>query len=67
MPLIENPSSVETRAIIRFLNAKQKFPTEIHKEVVEVYGKNEISYLVRKPRRQTPLEKRGVNGKIMLK
>jgi hypothetical protein len=67
MPLIENPSSVEVRAVIRFLNAKQKLPTEIHKVVVEVYGENEISYLVRKPRRQTPPEKRGVNGKLMLK
>jgi hypothetical protein len=33
MPLIENPS----------LNAKQKSPTEIHKEVVEVCGENVIS------------------------
>jgi hypothetical protein len=37
MPLIENSSSVEVRAVIRFLNAKQKSPTDIHKEVVEVY------------------------------
>jgi hypothetical protein len=36
MPLIENPSN----AVIQFLNAKQKSPTEIHKEVVEVYGAN---------------------------
>jgi hypothetical protein len=43
MPLIENPSSVEVRAVIRFLNAKQKSPREIHKEVVEVYGENVIS------------------------
>jgi transposase len=43
MPLIENPSSVEVRAVIRFLNAKQKSPKEIHKEVVEVYGENVIS------------------------
>jgi hypothetical protein len=43
MPLIENPSSVEVRAVFRFLNAKQKPPTEIHKEVVEVYGENVIS------------------------
>jgi hypothetical protein len=41
--LIENPSSVEVRAVIRFLNAKEKSPTEIHKEVVEVYGENVIS------------------------
>jgi hypothetical protein len=38
MPLIENPSSVEVHAVFRFLNAKQKPPTEIHIEVVEVYG-----------------------------
>jgi hypothetical protein len=43
MPLIENTSSVEMRAVIRFLNAKKKSPTEIHKEVVEVYGENVIS------------------------
>jgi transposase len=43
MPLIENLISVEVRAVIRFLNAKQKSPTEIHKEVVEVYGENVIS------------------------
>jgi hypothetical protein len=43
MPLIENPSSVEVCAVIRFFNAKQKSPTEIHKEVVEVYGENVIS------------------------
>jgi hypothetical protein len=33
MPLIENPSNT----VIQFLNAKQKSPTEIQKEVVEVY------------------------------
>jgi hypothetical protein len=43
MPLIEYPSSVEVRAVIQFLNAKQKSTTEIHKEVVEVYGENLIS------------------------
>jgi hypothetical protein len=36
MPLIENPASVEVRPVIRLLNAKQKSPTEFHKEVVEV-------------------------------
>jgi transposase len=43
MSFIENPSSVEVRAVIRFLNAKQKLPTEIPKEVAEVYGENVIS------------------------
>jgi hypothetical protein len=43
MSLIENPSSVEVRAVIRFLNAQQKSPTEIHKEVVEANGENVIS------------------------
>jgi hypothetical protein len=41
--LTENPSSVEVCAVIQFLNAKQKLPTEIHKDVVEVYGGNVIS------------------------
>jgi hypothetical protein len=31
------------RAVTRFLNAKQKSPREIHKEVVEVCGENVIS------------------------
>jgi transposase len=31
------------RAVIRFLNTKQKSPTENHKEVLEVYGENVIS------------------------
>jgi hypothetical protein len=43
MRLIENASSVEVRAVIRFLNAKERSPAEIHKEVVEVYGENVIS------------------------
>jgi transposase len=41
--LIENLSSVGVHAVIQFLNAKQKLPTEIHKKVVEVYGENVIS------------------------
>jgi hypothetical protein len=41
-PLIENLSNVEVHAVIHFLNAKQKLPIEIHKEVVEVYGENVI-------------------------
>jgi hypothetical protein len=36
MPLIENLANVEVRPVIWLLNAKQKLPTEIHKEVVEV-------------------------------
>jgi hypothetical protein len=43
MPLIENSSSVEVSVVVRLLNAKQKSATEIHKEVVEVCGKNVIS------------------------
>jgi hypothetical protein len=43
IPLIENPSSVEVRAIIRFLNAEQESPTEIHKDLVEVHSENVIS------------------------
>jgi hypothetical protein len=43
MPSIENPSCVEVRVAIRFLNAKQKSPTQIHKEVVEAYDEDVIS------------------------
>jgi hypothetical protein len=43
MHLIENPSSLEVHAVIRFLIAKQKSLTEIHEVVVEVYGENVIS------------------------
>jgi transposase len=44
MPLTANPSSVDVRTVIWSLHAKQKSPTEIHKEVVEVYGENVISH-----------------------
>lgn len=33
----------EIRAVIRFLNAKRILPTEIHRQLMEVYGKKCIS------------------------
>lgn len=37
-PLIENPTPVEVRSVIRFFNAKKVAPVEIHKELISVYG-----------------------------
>lgn len=38
--LIEEWSRVEIRSVIRFLHAKGKGPTEIHRELLSVYGEN---------------------------
>jgi hypothetical protein len=35
---IENPASCEIRSEIEFLNAKNVRPTEIYRQVCEVYG-----------------------------
>jgi transposase len=35
---IENPATCEVRSVIRFLNAKNVRPAEIHRQIVEVYG-----------------------------
>ena len=37
---INSWSSDEVRAVIRFLNAKHVSPTEIHTQLVEVYGEH---------------------------
>jgi hypothetical protein len=42
MLLIENPSRLEVRAVIRFL-MQRKITNKIHKDVLEVYGENVIS------------------------
>jgi len=36
---IQSPSKCEVRSVIRFLNAKDERPEEIHKQIVAVYGK----------------------------
>ena len=40
---IENWSKSEIRAVVRFLHAKGKNPTEIHSELTSVYGKDVMS------------------------
>ena len=36
---IQSPAKCELRSVIRFLKAKCERPTEIHKQIVAVYGK----------------------------
>jgi hypothetical protein len=40
---IQTPVKCELRFIIRFLNAKDERPVEIHKQIVSVYGNPAIS------------------------
>jgi len=36
---IQSPAKCEVRSVIRFLNAKDERPAEMHKQIVDVYGK----------------------------
>ena len=40
---IENPADCKKRAVIRFLQAKNIQPTDIHRQVCEVYGEGAMS------------------------
>ena len=40
---IENPAACEMRSVIRFLNAKNMKPTEIHRQLCDVYGEHAMS------------------------
>jgi len=40
---IENPTDCQNRAVIRFLQAKTIQPTDIHRQVCEVYGEGAMS------------------------
>jgi hypothetical protein len=42
-PAIDNPTSCEIRAVIRFLHAKNMSAMEIHHKVFRVYGQNIMS------------------------
>jgi hypothetical protein len=42
-PVIDNPTSCEIRAVIRFLHAKCMSAAEIHRELCAVYGQNVMS------------------------
>jgi hypothetical protein len=35
---IQSPAKCEVRSVMRFLNAKDEHPAEIHKQIVAVYG-----------------------------
>ncbi|GBL90488.1 hypothetical protein AVEN_210988-1 [Araneus ventricosus] len=37
---IADPADCEVRSVIRFLNAKNVKPPEIHRQLVEIYGEN---------------------------
>jgi len=46
---IENPAAFEMRSVIRFLNAKNMTPAEIHRQLRDVYGEHAvISSMVRR-------------------
>jgi oligoribonuclease (3'-5' exoribonuclease) len=40
---IERPADCEVRSVIRFLNAKNVKPADIHRQICEVYGENAMS------------------------
>jgi transposase len=41
--MIERPADCEIRSVIRFLNARNVKPADIHRQVCEVYGENVMS------------------------
>ena len=41
--MIERPADCEIRSVIRFLNARNVKPADIHRQICEVYGKNAMS------------------------
>ena len=40
---IENPAACEMQSVIRFLNAKNMTPAEIHRQLCDVYGEHAMS------------------------
>ena len=40
---IENPTACEMLSVIRFLNAKNMKPAEIHRQLCDVYGEHAMS------------------------
>jgi len=40
---MENPAACEIRSVIRFLNAKNMTPAEIHRQLCDVYGEHAMS------------------------
>jgi transposase len=41
--MIERPADCEIRSVIRFLNARNVKPADIHRQICEVYGENAMS------------------------
>ena len=41
--MIERPADCEIRTVIRFLNARNVKPADIHCQICEVYGENAMS------------------------
>ena len=41
--MIESPADCEIRSVIRFLNARNVKPADIHCQICEVYGENVMS------------------------
>ncbi|GBM42465.1 hypothetical protein AVEN_139899-1 [Araneus ventricosus] len=59
---ISDPADCEVRSVIRFLNAKNVKPAEIHRELVEIYGENKMTDgMVRKWVRQFNDERTNVH------
>ncbi|XP_023228114.1 putative uncharacterized protein FLJ37770 [Centruroides sculpturatus] len=59
---IADPADCEVHSVIRFLNAKNVKPVEIHRQLVEIYGENVMSDgMVRKWVRQFNAERTDVH------
>ena len=41
--MIERPANCEIRSVIRFLNARNVKPADIHRQICEVYGETAMS------------------------
>jgi len=41
--IIEGAANCEIRSVIRFLNARNVLPSEIHHQICQVYGDNAVS------------------------
>jgi hypothetical protein len=57
----QSPAKCDVRSFIRFLKAKDEHPTDIHKQIVAVYGEVMNRQNVTKRRREFPEGKTGVH------
>jgi hypothetical protein len=56
---VQSPAKCKVHSVIRFLNAKDKRPAEIHKQIVAIYGDVMNQQTVKNGAMNSP------NGKIM--